>query len=194
VLGIQGVLSISEGEAPPRGGDAALTQSGRCGALAQDGQAYEIIGRRFRANRTREERDASMDKTSSPITDIAKMFEQLKLPGVDMGSIVESRRKDIEALAQANLVALKGVVSIADKQAEFLQAVMADVAAKLKAASEGKASSAAAMDLARQSIDKALAAMRHLAETTTKSQSEAIDLINARAKASLEEIRAQLKM
>ncbi len=135
-----------------------------------------------------------MDKTSSPITDIAKMFEQLKLPGVDMGSIVASRRKDIEALAQANLVALKGVASIADKQAEFLQSVMADVAVKLKSASEGGASSAAAMDLAKQSVDKALAALRHLAETTTKSQSEAIDLINARAKASLAEIRAQLKM
>jgi len=135
-----------------------------------------------------------MDKTTSPITDIGKMFEQLKLPGVDMSSIVESRRKDIEALVQANQVALKGVASIADKQAEFLQAVMADVGAKLKSASEGGASSATAMDLAKQSVDKALAAMRHLAETTTKSQSEAIDLINARAKASLEEIRAQLKM
>jgi len=135
-----------------------------------------------------------MDKTTSPITDIGKMFEQLKLPGVDMSSIVESRRKDIEALAQANLVALKGVASIADKQAEFLQSVMADVAVKLKSASEGGASSAAAMDLAKQSVDKALAALRHLAETTTKSQSEAIDLINARAKASLAEIRAQLKM
>jgi phasin family protein len=111
-----------------------------------------------------------------------------------MSSIVESRRKDIEALAQANQVALKGVASIADKQAEFLQAVMGDVAAKLKKASESGASSAAAMDLAKQSVDKALAAMRHLAETTTRSQSEAIDLINARAKASLEEIRAQLKM
>lgn len=135
-----------------------------------------------------------MDKTTSPMTDISKMFEQLKLPGVDMSSIVESRRKDIEALAQANQVALKGVASIADKQAEFLQAVMADVAAKLKSASEGGASSATTMDLAKKSVDKALAAMRHLAETTTRSQSEAIDLINARAKASLEEIRAQLKM
>jgi phasin family protein len=135
-----------------------------------------------------------MDKTTSPIADIGKIFEQLKLPGIDMSSIIESRRKDIEALAQANQVALKGVASIADKQAEFLQTVMADVAAKLKNASEGGASSATAMDLAKQSVDKALAAMRHLAETTTKSQSEPIDLINARAKASLEEIRAQLKM
>ncbi len=101
-----------------------------------------------------------MDKPTSPITDISKMFEQLKLPGVDMSSIVESRRKDIEALAQANQVALKGVASIADKQAEFLQAVMTDVAAKLKSASEGGASSAAAMDLAKQSVDKALAALR----------------------------------
>ena len=135
-----------------------------------------------------------MEKTTSPLADIGKMLEQFKLPGVDMSSIVESRRKDIEALAQANQVALKGVASIADKQAEFLQAVMADVAAKLKSVSEGGASSAMAMDVAKQSVDKALAALRHLAETTTKSQSEAIDLINARAKASLEELRAQLKI
>ena len=135
-----------------------------------------------------------MDKTTLPFADIGKLLEQYKLPGVDISSIVESRRKDIEALAQANQVALKGVSSIADKQAEFLQAVMADLAAKLKSASEGGASSATAMDVAKQSVGKALAALRHLAETTTKSQAEAIDLINARAKASLEEIRTQLKI
>ena len=135
-----------------------------------------------------------MEKTTLPFGDIGKLLEQFKLPGVDMSSIVESRRKDIEALAQANQVALKGVASIADKQAEFVQAVMADVAAKLKSVSEGGASSATAMEVAKQSIDKALAALRNLAETTTQSQSQTIDLINARAKASLEELRAQLKI
>jgi|SRR5271166_3649802 len=135
-----------------------------------------------------------MEKTTLPFGDIGKLLEQFKLPGIDMSSIVESRRKDIEALAQANQVALKGVASIADKQAEFVQAVMADVAAKLKSVSEGGASSAAAMEVAKQSFDKALAALRNLAETTTQSQSQAIDLINARAKASLEELRAQLKI
>jgi len=135
-----------------------------------------------------------MDKTTLPFADIGKLLEQYKLPGVDISSIVESRRKDIEAIAQANQVALKGLASIADKQAEFVQAVMADVAAKLKSVSEGGASSATAMDVAKQSIDKALAALRHVAETTTQSQSATIDLINARAKASLEELRAQLKI
>jgi phasin family protein len=135
-----------------------------------------------------------MEKTTLPFADVGKLLEQFKLPGVDMASIVESRRKDIEALAQTNQVALKGVATIADKQAEFVQAVMADVAAKLKSVSEGGASSTTAMDVAKESIDKALAALRELAETTTKSQSEAIDLINARAKASLQELRAQLKL
>ena len=135
-----------------------------------------------------------MDKTMLPFADIGKMLEQYKLPGVDMSSIVESRRKDIEAIAQANQVALKGVASIAEKQAEFVQAVMADVAAKLKSVSEGGASSGTAMDVAKQSIDKALAALRSVAETTTQSQSATVDLINTRAKASLEELRAQLKI
>ena len=63
-----------------------------------------------------------MDKTTLPFADIGKLLEQYKLPGVDMSSIVESRRKDIEAIAQANQLALKGVASIANKQAEFVQA------------------------------------------------------------------------
>lgn len=152
-----------------------------------------MAGQPISANPIRK-KGKSMDKTMLSFADIGKMLEQYKLPGVDMSSIVESRRKDIEAIAQANQVALKGVASIADKQAEFVQAVMADVAAKLKSVAEGGASGATAMDVTKESIDKALAALRHFAETTTQSQSATYDLINARAKASIEELRAQLKI
>ena len=134
-----------------------------------------------------------MEKTSSPFGDFAKLLEQFKLPGVDMNSIVESRRKDIEALAEAGQVALKGAASIAEKQAAFVQTVVSDVGTNLRRLSESGASSATLTEAAKQSVEKALAALRDLAETTGKSQSAAIDVINARAKASLEEIRAQFK-
>ena len=134
-----------------------------------------------------------MEKTSSPFGDVAKLFEQFKVSGIDMKSIVESRRKDMEALSQASQVALKGVASIAEKQAEFLETVMSDLGSNLKSLSESGASAATLTEVAKRSIEKALAAMRDLAETTGKSQSEAIDKINARAKAALEDIRAQFK-
>ena len=37
----------------------------------------------------------------NPFADLAKMFEQFKVPGVDMTAIVDARRKDVEALTQS---------------------------------------------------------------------------------------------
>jgi hypothetical protein len=45
-----------------------------------------------------------MATPSSQITDFSKILESFKFPGVDMTSLLEARRKDVEALAQANTI------------------------------------------------------------------------------------------
>ena len=49
-----------------------------------------------------------MDKTPMPFMDISKLMEQFKIPGVDLGAVVEARRKDIEALTQETNRPTKG--------------------------------------------------------------------------------------
>ena len=42
-----------------------------------------------------------MADPTNPLGELTKMFEQFKLPGVDMSTLVEGRRKDVEALVAA---------------------------------------------------------------------------------------------
>ena len=134
-----------------------------------------------------------MDKSELPVVDLNKMMEQLKLPNIDLQAIMEGRRKDIEAIVKANEVALNGIKSVADKQAEMLQTVLGEIGTKLKSMAQDGSPSAKATEMAQQTIEKALGAMRTLAEANGQSQAQVLDVINTRVQQSIDEIRATLK-
>ena len=48
----------------------------------------------------------------TPFVDVTKILEQFKLPGVDLNAILEARRKDVEALTQANQIAYENMQEI----------------------------------------------------------------------------------
>jgi phasin family protein len=134
-----------------------------------------------------------MDKSELPVVDLSKMMDQLKLPNIDLQAIMEGRRKDLEAIVKANEVALNGIKSVADKQAEMLQTVLGEIGTKLKSMAQDGSPSAKATEMAQQTIEKALGAMRTLAEANGQSQAQVLDVINTRVQQSIEEIRATLK-
>ena len=53
--------------------------------------------------------------------DLTKMMSEFKLPGIDMETLMETQRKNIEAVTQANKVAVEGMQAIAKRQAEMLR-------------------------------------------------------------------------
>jgi phasin family protein len=134
-----------------------------------------------------------MDKSEIPVVDLNKMMDQLKLPNIDLQAIMEGRRKDLEAIVKANEVALNGIKSVADKQAEMLQTVLGEIGTKLKSMAQDGSPSAKATEMAQQTIEKALGAMRTLAEANGQSQAQVLDVINTRVQQSIDEIRATLK-
>jgi phasin family protein len=134
-----------------------------------------------------------MDKSELPVVDLNKIMDQLKLPNIDLQAIIEGRRKDLEAIVKANEVALNGIKSVADKQAEMLQTVVGEIGTKLKNMAQDGSPSAKATEMAQQTIEKALGAMRTLAEANGQSQAQVLDVINTRVQQSIEEIRATLK-
>jgi phasin family protein len=134
-----------------------------------------------------------MDKSELPVVDLNKIMDQLKLPNIDLQAIIEGRRKDLEAIVKANEVALNGIKSVADKQAEMLQTVVGEIGTKLKNMAQDGSPSAKATEMAQQTIEKALGAMRTLAEANGQSQAQVLDVINTRVQQSIDEIRATLK-
>jgi phasin family protein len=132
-----------------------------------------------------------MTNTSNPFGEFTKILEQFKLPGVDMGSVIEARRKDIEALTEANRIAFEGMQSLVQKQTEILRKTMEEMqeAAKQMAAGGRMPSISNQGEFAQQTLVKAFQNMRELAEVVQKSQTEALQTMNKRALQSMEELK-----
>ena len=132
-----------------------------------------------------------MDKQKSPFADITQMLQQFKVPGVDLSALIDARRKDIEALAEANRQAFEGMQAIATRQAEILQQTMSEwqAAAKNMAGKDIAANATQQTELAKAAFEKALANMREMAELATRSQSQAFETVNKRFQENLAELR-----
>jgi phasin family protein len=133
-----------------------------------------------------------MANPQMPITDINQLMEQFKIPGVDVSAIMESRRKDIEALVAANRQAYEGMQKLGQRQAEMLRDAMAEWQSTTMQMMSGQNLGAGAgmqAELGKRALDRALANMRELAVMATASQTQAWNMISKRFQDSLEELR-----
>jgi phasin family protein len=128
--------------------------------------------------------------------DIMKMLEQFRLPGIDVGAILESRRKDIEAVVAANRVALEGMQSLGRKQLDILHATLEQLRLlvhEATAAGMPAERSAKVGEAVQQILQRALENMRVLADTAYKAQSEAVAVVNRRLQENIAELKALLQ-
>ena len=128
-----------------------------------------------------------MTDETNPFRSVIQMLEQFKVPGIDMSSIIEGGRKDIEALLDANKSAYESMQVVARKQTEILTQAMQSLQEYAKTAATGSAGTQA--EFARKAFQKALADMTDLADTVRKSQADAMSSIAQRATQSLQDLR-----
>jgi phasin family protein len=125
----------------------------------------------------------------NPFGDVTKMFEQFKVPGVDMTAMVETRRKDVEALIEANKAALESMQAIANKQAEMMTEAMQGIQEAVKTPGSGGVDDAKQTEVVRKVFETTLADMKELAELAHKSQVDAIAHMTQRATEHVQEIQ-----
>ena len=116
---------------------------------------------------------------SSDELGIVKLLKQLRLPGVDINALIESQRKDIEALSIASQQARDGYLSLAQKQTELLNAAMMQLQSLVK---EGTTSAAERTEQAKSALNSALGNMRELAEISRRSHEQAFSTISERVR------------
>ncbi len=122
---------------------------------------------------------------------ISKMFEGFQVPGLDMRAVMESQRKNVEALSQATQRAAQGATEVAQKQAEILRTAVTQamtVATSLKAG-DAAGTAQAQQDFVKQAFEAAVANAKELAEMIARSNREAYAVVEQRMKDSLEELR-----
>jgi phasin family protein len=137
-----------------------------------------------------------MTTPPNPFADFTKMLEQFQLPGMDMGAVMEARRKDIEALGEANKLAYEGMQALMQKQTEiFSQAMQQIQTAAQQMATGGNPTEAMTRqnEFVQKALQQALENMRDLAEMARKSQTDAMAVIGNRAQQNLQEAGSLLK-
>ena len=112
----------------------------------------------------------------NPFAALGTMLEQFKLPGGDMPWPIDARRKDVEALVEANKSAYEAMLALARTQTEMLQQSMQGLqdAAKGMAGGTGVGDPTKLAEGARNAWQKMLTDMNKLAEMAQKSQADAV--------------------
>ena len=136
-----------------------------------------------------------MTKQAFPydFTDLSKIMQDYQMPGVDWQELMASQQKNLEALTRANQVLFEGAQAVVQREVEILQKAMQEFAeASRELIQEGdvRLQAQKRLELAKASFETALQNMRELAELATRSNREALEVINRRALESFEEIRS----
>jgi phasin family protein len=128
--------------------------------------------------------------------DVGKAFAGFNLPGFDVEAVMASQRKNLEALTQANQLAVEGVQAVARRQVELAKQAVEEASALLRDITQPGAPEerlAKNAELAKQAFEKGLATARELTELVSKANTEAFNVITKRVTESFDEFRDSAK-
>jgi len=138
-------------------------------------------------------------KIDSPISDFnfSKLFSEMKVPAMpDMEAVLATHKRNLEALSDANRLALEGAQAVARRHFEILQATMVEMTESLTSLSvtEAPASRAAKQaDLLKHAYENAVSNTRELGDLIQKSNAEAMQKLNSRFSEAMTEIKTLFK-
>ena len=124
--------------------------------------------------------------------DLGKMVEKFKLPGIDVNAIVESQRKDMEALAEANRQAYEGIKALAQRRNEILQEALVQWQDAMKDAT-GKDAMSKRAEMAKKGVQQAIANFHELAEMEAQSRGKAWKVLQDRFQENVANLQKLLK-
>ena len=136
-----------------------------------------------------------MSKNSDPDS-IMEMFSRfgrdLKMPNVDVDAILRHHRKNIEALEKSAEASAAGVSSLMNRQRELLQATLQEVTEMARTfGSPGNPQELVTKqaEFARKSFEAAVKNAGEVSEMVKKSSTDSIEILRARIRESMEEVR-----
>ena len=135
------------------------------------------------------------NETTSYVDMLRKFGSDLGLPKVDVDKLIESHKKNIDALSQSATVAAQGAQSVAQKQREIFEAGLRE-ATKLAQGYQplGKLQDNLALqtEFAKKVFEIAVKGAQESTTTARQSTSEAVKIIQDRLKESFDEMRSSV--
>jgi phasin family protein len=125
--------------------------------------------------------------------DVSKVMSDFRMPGIDLEAVAASQRKNIEALTQANQLAVEGVQAVVRRQVEIARQAMEEFSSMFRDFVQPNGSPedrlAKQAEYSKQALEKGLTNARELTELMTKANTEAFNVLNKRVTESLDEVR-----
>jgi phasin family protein len=125
--------------------------------------------------------------------DVTKIFADFRFRPLDVEAVWAAQRRNIEALSQANQLAVEGVQALARRQIELTRETFEGFSTLLRDLSQPASAEdriAKNTEYAKQMIEKGVTHGREVAMLATKAGAEAAEVLHKRATESLDEIRA----
>ncbi len=127
--------------------------------------------------------------------DFTKAFEQYQNLPFDMNALMDTQRKNMQALTEAQQHALEGLQAIAQRQATIMSQIVEDNSAIAKefmgeGTPEEKLSKNA--DMFKKIYERTITNLQELSEMVNKSNNESSKIINKRVSASMNEIKGSV--
>jgi phasin family protein len=115
-------------------------------------------------------------------------------PNNPFAELLATHQKNIEALRQANQIAISGLQAVASRQMEIVQKTLAEAAIIAQQSAQSQTLSDAVTrqaEIVRQAFDQSIAEMRELSDMLQKSGREAVEVVNQRIAQSLAELKSR---
>lgn len=124
--------------------------------------------------------------------DFTKYFKDMDFKGMDAEALMVAQKKNMDALMEANMAAAAGFQALFKQQLSIFEQTMSEARDQMKSMETGKIDGENAKlqaEIMKTAFEKALANMKALAETAQQANAETYEVISARVKASVAELR-----
>ncbi len=128
--------------------------------------------------------------------DFAKFFDNYKSLPFDMNSFMETQRKNVQALTNAQQLAIDGLQAVAQRQSEILSQLVEDnsnLAKEMMSEGTPEEKIAKNAELFKTVYERSIKNMKDLADMINKANTEASEIINKRVTATMNEIQSSLE-
>jgi len=128
--------------------------------------------------------------------DFSKFFEGYNASPIDMKSFLETQRKNLQAISEAQQSAFEGIQAITQRQTELLSQFVEDNSSIAKQAlNEGTPEEKIAQnaDIFKSTYERNINTLQEMSDMIGQSNQKATGILNKRVSASVSELKSAIK-
>jgi phasin family protein len=128
--------------------------------------------------------------------DLGKAFGDFRIPNFDVEAIIQAQRKNLEALTQANQLAIEGARALAQRQGEIAREAVNEASEVLRDWTQPGALDdrlAKTVEAAKNAFEQATANARELNDLSSKASADVFGVIARRISEGFDEVRLSAK-